>query len=143
MSFISSICHLCVTSIPASLVQLKQPEMDPSLCLQSKLNESPPFRSSTLAALLKQDWLPVGRFYKGLDFAYFTTVDAILQFLTVSYLAHRNQVFTMHDHICGRERISLALFLQDQIDHKIKTNDTQKNFKFFKFPLISQLLIHA
>ena len=66
---------LCVTSIPASLVQLKQPEMDPSLCLQSKLNESPPFR---FAALLKQDWLPVGRFYKGLDFAYFTAVDAIL-----------------------------------------------------------------
>ena len=78
MSFISSICHLCVTSIPASLVQLKQPKMDPSLCLQSKLNESPPFHSSTLAALLKHDWLPVGRFYKGLDFAYFTTVDAIL-----------------------------------------------------------------
>ncbi|KAM4070863.1 hypothetical protein ACJW30_11G017400 [Castanea mollissima] len=78
MSFISLICHLFVASIPASLVQLKQPAMDPSLLLQTKLNESPPFRSSTLAALLQQDWLPVGRLHKGLDFAYFATVEAFL-----------------------------------------------------------------
>ncbi|KAL0009385.1 hypothetical protein SO802_010887 [Lithocarpus litseifolius] len=77
MGLQSSICHLFVTSIPASPVQLKQPAMDPSLLLQTKLNESPPFHSSTLAAL-QQDWLPVGRLYKGLDFAYFATVEAFL-----------------------------------------------------------------
>ena len=73
--------------------------MDLSLFLQSKLNESPPFCSSSLVALLQQDWLPVGRLYKALDFAYFATIEAFRYFLTVSYLAHRNQTFTMHDHI--------------------------------------------
>ena len=72
------ICHLFVTSIPAFLVQLKQPAMDLSLFLQSKLNESPPFHSSTIAALLQQDWFPVGRLYKDLDIAYFDTVEAFL-----------------------------------------------------------------
>ena len=57
--------HLChhhfVTSIPLSLVQLKQPALDPSLILQPELNESPPSRSSTHATLLQRDWLPVER----------------------------------------------------------------------------------
>ena len=111
--------------------------MDPSLFLQSKLNESPPFCSFTLAALLQQDWLPIGRLYKCLEFAYFAIVEAFLLLLTVSYLAHRNQTFTMHDHINDRERSSLAFFLQVQIYHKIKTSNTYKYFKFFKFPLLS------
>ena len=43
-----------------------------------KLNESPPFHSSTIAALLQQDWFPVGRLYKDLDIAYFATVEAFV-----------------------------------------------------------------
>ena len=30
----------------------------------------------------------------------------------------------MHDHISGKERISPAMFLQVQIGHNIKTNNT-------------------
>ena len=49
-----------------------------SLFLQSKLNESPPFHSSTIAALLQQDWFPVGRLNEDLDIAYFATVEDFL-----------------------------------------------------------------
>ena len=78
LNVLHQLYHLFVTFILASLVQLKQLAMDPSLFLQSKLNESLPFRSSTLAALLLQDWLPAERLYKGLDFAYFAAVEAFL-----------------------------------------------------------------
>ena len=67
--------------------------------------------SSPFAGLVASWNLKDSIIYKGLNLAYFAAVKAFLLFLNVSYLSHGNQNFTMHDHISGRERISLALLL--------------------------------
>ena len=87
--------------------QLKQPTMTMhlSLFLQTKLNPLPVsfcYPCSQPPAGLVAIWKTIN------IWTYFCRGFSLLW--TVSYPAHRNQTFTIHDHISGRESISLQNF---------------------------------